>query len=159
MPHRILKLGNPALYEVSHPVKPDELNEIRPVIQELHNLLFEFKAKYNAGRAIAAPQIGYMKRLIYMNIDKPVIIINPKIYDESSETFELWDDCMCFPELLVKVKRHKSCKMKFYDEHWQEQNWDLTDDMSELLQHEVDHLDGILATDRAIDSRSFRWKQ
>jgi peptide deformylase len=69
--------------------------------------------------------------------------------------YELWDDCMSFPELLVKVKRHKACRLSFYDQSWHKQEWDLTGDLSELLQHEYDHLDGILATMRAIDGRSF----
>jgi peptide deformylase len=69
---------------------------------------------------------------------------------------ELWDDCMSFPGLLVRVKRHRRCVMDFLDENWQAQQWILEDDLSELIQHEYDHLDGILATQRAIDDRSFR---
>jgi peptide deformylase len=72
--------------------------------------------------------------------------------------FELWDDCMSFPNLLVKVKRHKSLTIKYLDENWQTQEWQMTDDLSELLQHEYDHLDGILCTMRAIDEKSFKWR-
>ena len=68
---------------------------------------------------------------------------------------ELWDDCMSFPNLLVKVRRHKRCSLRFYDENWKEQVWRLEDDMSELIQHEYDHLNGILATQRAIDDKSY----
>jgi peptide deformylase len=46
--------------------------------------------------------------------------------------------------------------MEYYDEYWQKHTWQLSDDLSELMQHEYDHLDGILATMRAIDSQSFR---
>jgi peptide deformylase len=155
---RILKLGNPKLHEISIPVKKNELAELEPVIKDLHNTLMDFRAKYNAGRAIAAPQIGVLKRLIYLNIDKPVIIINPELFDLSSQIMEIWDDCLCFPELLVKIKRHESCKMGFLDEKWNINEWQLNGNLAELLQHECDHLDGILATQRAIDNRSFKWR-
>jgi len=156
--NKVLKLGNPKLHEVSAPVEKHELAELEPVTRDLHQILMEFRAKYHAGRAIAAPQIGILKRLIYLNIDEPFIMINPQLYDMSEELMVIWDDCLCFPDLLVKVRRHKSCNIRFRDDNWQEHTWDLTGDLSELLQHEVDHLDGILATQRAIDRRSFKWR-
>ncbi|KPK85196.1 MAG: formylmethionine deformylase [Bacteroides sp. SM23_62_1] len=156
---KVLKLGNPVLHEVSLPVEKDELPLLQPVIRDLHDILFEFRAKYNAGRAIAAPQIGVLKRLIYLNIDKPFVIINPELSDLSPEMVEIWDDCLCFPDLLVRVKRHKTCTIRFYDMNWQRQEWQLSGDLSELLQHECDHLNGILATQRAIDDKSFRWRR
>jgi len=119
----------------------------------------EIKGRYNFGRAIAAPQIGVMKRLIYLNIDKPIIIINPQFSQLSSEMIELWDDCMSFPNLLVKVRRHKRVTIKYIDENWQQQQWKVNDDLSELLQHEYDHLDGILSTMRAINETSFKWRE
>src|SRR3954469_18301127 len=78
----------------------------------LDNVMKEIRLKYNFGRAIAAPQLGIMKRLIYMNIDKPVVFINPELHNLSNDLFELWDDCMSFPNLLVKVKRHQSLTIK-----------------------------------------------
>ena len=116
--------------------------------------LLDFRNKYNAGRAIAAPQIGVMKRLIYMHIDKPVVFINPTFKDQS-EVMVVWDDCMSFPDLLVKVRRHKSCTIVYRDMDLNEKQMQLADDLSELLQHEYDHLDGILAVSRAIDPHSF----
>jgi peptide deformylase len=107
------------------------------------------------GRAIAAPQLGVMKRLIYMHIDEPLIFINPILDRVSEEMMEVWDDCMCFPELLVKVRRHKRCHIGYQNMDWGEEEMWLEDDLSELVQHEIDHLDGILAISRAIDSQSF----
>jgi peptide deformylase len=155
---KILKLGDPKLYEVSEPINKTEMGSLRPVVDDLHHTLMEFKAKYHAGRAIAAPQLGIMKRLIYMNITGPVILINPELFDFSDEKLELWDDCMCFPNLLVKVQRHKRCKLRFLNLNWEEEVWELKDDLSELLQHEVDHLNGVLAIQRAIDDKSFAWR-
>jgi peptide deformylase len=154
----LLLLGDPRLYEVCEPVKFEELHLVKEWTADLHNVMEEIRAKYNFGRAIAAPQLGIMKRLVYMNIDKPVVFINPTFENLSDEMFELWDDCMSFPNLLVKVKRHKSLTINYLDENWQPQSWKMEYALSELLQHEYDHLDGILCTMRAIDNQSFRWR-
>ena len=151
----ILLLGNPKLYEICAPVKSAELESIQPAITDLHDTMMDFRKRYKKGRAIAAPQIGVMKRLIYMHIDKPVVFINPIFKDKSNEMIVVWDDCMCFPDLLVKVRRHKSCTIIYKDMNFNEQQMRLNDDLSELLQHAYDHLDGILAVSRAIDSQSF----
>ena len=90
--------------------------------------------------------------------DRPTVFINPLLEMKSPEMMEVWDDCLCFPDLLVRVKRHKSCRILYLDEHWKEQKIWLAGDLSELLQHEFDHLEGILAVSRAIDGQSFALK-
>lgn len=152
----ILLLGDPILHEISEPVDQSELPSLREQIEGLHDLVIQFREKYGRGRAIAAPQIGLMKRMICLNIEKPITIINPVLTNISTELFELWDDCMCFPNLMVRVNRHISCTLRFKDEHWNDHEWHLENDLSELLQHEYDHLNGILATQRAIDDKSFK---
>ena len=154
----ILLLGNPLLYEESVNVEKEEISVLLPKINLMFETVIDYRKRYGAGRAIAAPQIGLMKRIICLNIDKPVAMLNPALSDLSEEMFEIWDDCMSFPNLLVKVKRHKKITLTFYDLEWQKQTWHLEDDLAELIQHEYDHLEGILATQRAIDSQSFRWK-
>jgi peptide deformylase len=154
----ILLLGNPLLYEKAEPVKKTELKQLLPKIELMFETVLDFRNKYGAGRAIAAPQIGLRKRIICLNTDKRVAMINPEISDLSEEMFEVWDDCMSFPNLLVKVMRYKKLTISFFDLNWKRQTWHLEDDMAELIQHEYDHLDGILATQRAIDNQSFRWK-
>ena len=151
----ILLLGNPTLYEVSDPVENEELSHVESISRDLHDTMMEFRRKYGAGRAIAAPQIGVMKRIIYMHIDEPQVFINPILDGFSKEMIEVWDDCMCFPDLLVRVRRHKSCSVRYRDTNWEMQTMNLEDSLSELIQHEYDHLDGILAVSRAIDSKSF----
>ena len=151
----ILLLGNPRLYEVSEAVNETELDSLRPVIDDLHDTMMAFRHQWEAGRAIAAPQIGVMKRLIYLHIDRPVVFINPWFETKSAEMFEVWDDCMSFPDLLINVKRHQSCQLVYRDMHWQQQRLTLTGDLAELLQHEVDHLDGVLAVSHAVDSTAF----
>jgi len=152
----ILTLGNPLLYDVSELVKQDELAYMRNVVDDLHHVMMDFRKLFGFGKAIAAPQIGVRKRLIYMHIDKPVVIINPEFEYKSEEMFEMWDNCMSFPTLMVKLNRHKSCVIKFMDLKWNEQRMEVSEELSELLQHEYDHLDGILATQRAVDDKSFK---
>ena len=96
----------------------------------------------------------WKNRLIYMFIDKPVVFINPVIEQKSKETITVWDDCMCFPDLLVKVRRHKSCRISYKNMSWENKALTVEGSLSELLQHEYDHLDGILAISRAIDKKS-----
>jgi peptide deformylase len=155
----LVLLGDPRLYEVCAPVLESELPLVAGWVADLHNVMSEIRAKYQFGRGIAAPQIGVMKRLVYLNIDRPIVMLNPELDDASPDLFELWDDCMSFPNLLVRVRRHQQVTVRYRDEHWQPQTWTVQDGLSELLQHECDHLDGVLCTMRAIDQQSFRWKK
>lgn len=152
---QILMLGNPELYKVSVDVKKEDLTEISGIVTDLHDTLMDFRNRFGVGRAIAAPQIGVFKKIIYMNIDNPLVLINPVLREQSPEMIEIWDDCLSFPDLLVKVLRHRSCKIDYLDREWKSCSMSLQDDLSELLQHECDHLDGILAVQRAIDGKSF----
>lgn len=153
---KILILGDPKLYELSEAVKREELEAIKTVIEDLHDTMMEFRRKYKAGRAIAAPQIGVMKRIIYMNTGNPMVFINPRLEFIGDEQFEVWDDCMSFPGLMVKVLRYKECKLYYKNMNFEDCEIEFKDDLSELIQHEYDHLDGILAVQRGIDNKSFR---
>ena len=159
MERKILLLGNPKLYEVSENVKREELEELRHVFADMFDCIKGIRRDYGFGRAIAAPQIGVMKRVICILTDKPYVIINPKLEFIGDEMMELMDDCMSFPKLFVRVRRYRHCILRYLDENWQIQEMRMDDDMSELIQHEYDHLDGILATMRAIDNKSFMIKE
>lgn len=159
MEREILLLGNPALYEISEEVKEEELELLRPVFEDMFDCIRGIRRDYGFGRAIAAPQIGIKKRLICMLTDQPRVIINPTLEPVGDELMELWDDCMSFPKLLVRVRRCRRCILRYQDENWQPQELLMEDGMSELIQHEYDHLNGILATMRAVDSKSFAMKK
>ena len=133
-------------------------DSLQSFVEDLHDTLMAFREKYHAGRAIAAPQIGVPKRLIYMYIDRPVVFLNPTLEFPDPERMELLDDCMSFPGLLVKVERYRRCTVRCRDLDWRECCFTFEDDLSELIQHEYDHLDGILATMRAVDKRSLFFK-
>lgn len=156
--HDILKLGDPRLYEVCTPVLKSELPQVQKWVQQLHEAMEDIRRIYGFGRGIAAPQLGIMKRMFYLNLDRPYVILNPVITSPSEGLFELWDDCMSFPNLMVRVRRHQSLTLEYLDENWEKQTWTVEGAISELIQHEYDHLDGVLCTMRAIDDKSFRWK-
>ena len=159
MERELLLLGDPRLYEVCEPVEQDELEELRPVFEDMFDCIKAIRRDYGFGRAIAAPQIGVMKRVICMLTDRPYVIINPELEFVGDEMMELMDDCMSFPKLLVRVRRYRHCILRYTDENWEKQEKRMDDDMAELIQHEYDHLDGITATMRAIDSKSFVMKR
>lgn len=155
MKREILLLGNPRLYDVSEAVRKEELSDLECVVKDLHDTLMDFRERYHAGRAIAAPQIGVFKRILYMYIDKPEVFINPVLEFPDEERMELIDDCMSFPNLLVRVERYRRCVIRYKNMDWQDCEKKLDGELSELLQHEYDHLDGVLATMRAVNSRAF----
>ena len=153
----ILLLGNENLYKICKEVSRDNIKNARRIVEDLHDTIIDFRGKYGFGRAIAAPQINELYRMIYMNFDnKSIALINPRLEFVGSEKFEVWDDCMSFPGLEVRLYRYKKCKVYYKDLNWDDCTLDFSDDLAELVQHEYDHLDGILAVQRAIDNKSFR---
>lgn len=159
MIQEILRLGNPQLYEVSEEVTEGELSQVKRTAEDLHDTMMEFRRVHHAGRAIAAPQIGIKKRILYMNTgDREILFINPVLRFPEPEKMEVLDDCMSFPGLYVKVMRYRRCIVEYRDLQWEHRQIELEEDLSELIQHEYDHLDGILATMRAIDEKSFVMK-
>lgn len=151
----ILLLGNPKLWQISQPVADAQSKATQAIIRHLSETLERFRNENGFGRAIAAPQIGIHQRIIFTNINGGFALINPVITNASTEMFELWDDCFSLPNLLVKVQRHVEIKVAFTSEAGAARSLIFQNDLSELFQHEIDHLEGILATDRAIDKRSF----
>ena len=152
----VLLLGDPRLRASCAPVREAMDAAFRSEAEALQSTLEAFRAQHGFGRAIAAPQIGVAKRFIaarYAGL--PQLVIDPQVVWRSDETFTLWDDCMSFPDLLVRVRRHASVTVECRDEAGRHRRLERLDrSASELLQHELDHLDGILAVDRAVDERS-----
>jgi peptide deformylase len=148
----ILLLGDPRLRLRSEEVTQFDAN----AFAELASALDAFRKQHGFGRAISAPQIGIPQRFIAVNLGRGTFfIVNPIVTWRSGETFTMWDDCMSFPDLLVRVSRFRSLSLRYVDEHGEAKEWqELDAAASELLQHEIDHLDGVLAVDRAMDARS-----
>jgi len=155
-PDQVLLLGDPRLRRRGAEVADVRAAAFHDAAARLHQALAAFRARHGFGRAIAATQLGLEARFIACNLgDGPLTLVNPRIVWRSRERFTLWDDCMSFPDLLVRVRRHASVSVEWCDEagrrHLRER---LDRATSELLQHEIDHLDGVLAVDRALDRAS-----
>lgn len=152
MASEVLLLGDPRLRVRSAEVQRYDAASFDALAATLE----AFRAKHGFGRAISAPQIGIHQRFIAVNLGKGTFfVVNPVITWRSGEIFTMWDDCMSFPDLLVRVRRVKSLSLEYVDEQGSVKQWREMDQASaELLQHEIDHLDGVLAVDRALDRES-----
>lgn len=153
----ILRVGSPALRAIAAEVTNIEDPAVIREAAALGDAIRAFRAEHGFGRAIAAPQIGIAKRMIGLAMPGwPEVLVNPQIVWTSDERITLWDDCMCFPEMLVRVARFASISVRFTDmtgkAHLKEA---LDRAQSELLQHEIDHLDGKLSLDRAVGENAF----
>lgn len=154
MPAReILLLGNPVLRQQCASVKFPLTEEAQSIIRDLKDTLAHFRFQRGFGRGIAAPQIGSAQKIIFVDYEFTGPLINPKIVKRSRRKFRLWDDCFSFPDILAHVERNCSIEVAFVDEQGKKKHLRADGSLSELLQHEIDHLDGILAIDRAIDSK------
>jgi peptide deformylase len=150
---RIIELGDPLLRSISRPVTQPA--EAAPVLDDLRDTLHEFQRTHGFGRGIAAIQIGVPLRLIYIEIHGlRYELINPHITSTSEEKFRMWDDCFSFPNLMVQLDRHQRIRLHYQDRQGHPHQIDAEWDFAELLQHEIDHLDGILSIDRVIDPKT-----
>jgi peptide deformylase len=155
---RVLQLGDPSLRQrcghVDHPSSP----QIRELVTDLSDTLAQWRAKTGYGRAIAAPQIGVLQRVILLRLpgEEPWPLINPEIIRRSDEKIVVWDACLSFLSIFMQVERYRDISVRYQDLQGNTQEIEAGEDrnLSELLQHEIDHLDGILAVDRVVDIKS-----
>lgn len=123
------------------------------LVADLKDTLVDFRETNGLGRGIAAPQIGILKRIIYLFFDEfKGELINPKITKHSEETGLYWDSCFSFKAaFFIKVKRWKNIEVQYFDLNGEKKTIKADGEISELLQHEIDHLDGILFPDRKVE--------
>ncbi len=161
MQDRVLLLGDPKLRRRAESVPTPRSPQFQDDAARLRRALTEFRGEHGFGRAIAAPQLGISHRFMAIHMPGwPPLVVNPEIRWKSDETFTLWDDCMSFPSLLVRVRRHASIVLSYEDGDGGRHTTDALDAAtSELLQHEIDHLDGVLAVDHAIDPAALVYRE
>ena len=154
----LLQLGDPRLREVAQPVTDPTAPEIASLLQDLADTLAHWRATTGYGRGIAAPQIGSGLRVIFLQLPgaEPWPLINPQITWRSPETMLVWDACLSFLCIFMQVPRHREIELRYQDPQgqWHQFRAGQERDYSELLQHEIDHLDGILCLDRVTDVRT-----
>lgn len=150
---RIRLLGDPVLRRVSEPV--EDPARVIALLADLRDTLHQFRRDHGFGRGISAVQVGEPVRVIYLEFEgQPYCLLNPQYDWQSPASFRLWDDCFSFPNLMVQLERHEAVRVRYRDERGQDQVLEASGPLSELLQHEIDHLDGVLAVDRALDANS-----
>jgi len=141
--------------------KVDKLDEDAKKL--VKNLLDTLRAAKNPeGAGLAAPQIGVSKRVCIArrflpnpnNESKPLIqdyvLINPKIISSSNETDLGWEGCLSIPDSYGKVLRAKKVKVKALNEEGEEVKINASGFFARIIQHEIDHLDGILFTSKLV---------
>ncbi len=148
----IVTFDDPVLRE-----KATAVTENTPDVQQfIENML---ETMYNAdGIGLAAPQVGVSDRIFVIDADPvldkeeeelygPMVFINPEIVELSGEKIMMDEGCLSLPELNDKVKRHEFVTIRFLDRNFEEQELQAGGWMSRVIQHENDHLDGILFID------------
>jgi peptide deformylase len=159
MPVRtILQLGDPALRQKAAAVEDPSSREIHDLVRDLADTLAHWRAKTGYGRGIAASQLGVLQRVIFLKLPgvEPWPLINPEIVEHGEEKIVVWDACLSFLSVFMQVERHRHITVGYQNLDGQSLEFEAGDDrnLSELLQHEIDHLDGILAIDRVVDLKT-----
>ena len=153
----ILTDPDPRLRRRAEPVGAID-REVESVVGALAACLRGYRAAHGHGRGIAAPQLGIARRIVVLDLGAgPIALLDPEITWRDPETFSVWDDCFSLPGRLVRVRRHRSVSLRYRDLAGRARQWErLPPDLAELVQHELDHLDGVLMSDRADGDDAFR---
>ena len=159
MPVRpILQLGDPLLRQKAAPVADLTAPEIQDLVRDMADTLAHWRSVTGYGRGIAAPQLGILQRVIFLKLPDadPWPLINPEIIKRSEEKIIVWDACLSFLSIFMQVERHRHIIVRYQDLDAKTLEFAAGDNrnLSELLQHEIDHLDGILAIDRVTDVKT-----
>lgn len=152
----ILSIGDPRLRVVSRAIEAADLPSVLELGDRMSRTLARFRHEHGWGRAIAAPQVGTALRLVVFDLGNgPFPALNPRMTWRSRETAVVYDDCFSLPGIAAPVERHTSVTLDYEDAGLQPQRIErLPLDLAELVQHELDHLDGVLFVDRITDTRS-----
>ena len=147
----VLQLGDPDLRRRCRDVGADA--ELGTLVEDLADTLRHWRRTTTYGRGIAAPQIGVDLRVVHLDLGEPWTLCNPRITGRSDERWEPWDACLSVAvQFFGRVHRHRWIEVAWTDLDGQEHALRAEDDLAELLQHELDHLDGLLFTDRLVDA-------
>jgi len=159
MPIReVLQLGNPLLREKAVAVEDPTARAVHDLVRDLADTLRPWRSATGYGRGIAAPQLGILRRVIFLQLPgaEPWPFINPEIIKRSDDKIIVWDACLSFLSIFMQVERHRQITVRYQNLEGEvlEVEAGADRDLSELLQHEIDHLDGVLAIDRVVDLKT-----
>jgi peptide deformylase len=156
---RVLKMGDPLLYQKAAPVEQFGTPQLEGLISDMFDTMAALE-----GAGLAAPQIGVCQRVVIFGFNsnprypeaEPVpttILINPTIELLGEETSEDWEGCLSVPGLRGRVARHTKIRYGGYDQAGSELDRTVSGFHARVVQHECDHLDGILYPMRLKDVR------
>ncbi len=150
--------NHPALHAIAEEVTSAEISDgtVKKILKDMRSALKSYKVDGFTAVAIAAPQIGVSKRIFIIEDQSKdrdalptLVAINPKIVKFSKKTHEVGEGCLSIPEYYGIVKRSTNVTLRAYDEHGKVYERGAGTLLAQIIQHEYDHLDGILFTDRA----------
>jgi peptide deformylase len=148
----LLELGNPALRQCAQAVTDVPSAETEAIITDLRDTLREFRRQHGWGRALAAPAIGAPKRIVLIAFeDQELVLINPRFERWSRELAAAYESCMTFSSIWSVVHRPKQVVVVAQDAEGKEQRYEVDGDLARIMQHEIDHLDGLTWLDRDPD--------
>ena len=158
---RVLKMGDPRLLEVSSPVEPIDAAALAPLLEDMWDTM---AAENGAG--LAAPQIGVMQRVVIFGYQKnprypeapPVpqtVLINPQIEPLGEIREDGWEGCLSVPGMRGVVPRFRDIRYRGFDQHGNPIEREASGFHARVVQHECDHLDGILYPQRIEDMTRF----
>lgn len=156
---KIAQLGQPILRAIAREVSAEEIRtpEFQTFIDDMLETLMEAK-----GAGLAGPQVFRSQRIFLGGVLQPVeekgprdveVFINPRITAITEERAAAWEGCLSFSELLVLVERPIGVRIEFLNGQGEPRMLQLADFPARVVQHELDHLDGILTIDRAPSTR------
>ena len=147
----ILQLGNPTLRAPSAVVAEPDGPDVRSLSTDLRETLLSHRSRTGYGRGIAAPQLGALERVIHVELEGSRTLVNPVVTARNADTMVVWDFCFSYFSIFFPVRRSVLVEVKYQDPQGRDQRLEATGHLAELLQHEIDHLDGVLAIDLVTD--------
>ncbi|NOX44021.1 MAG: peptide deformylase [Gammaproteobacteria bacterium] len=158
---KILRIGHPLLLQKSQPVRVFNTHELDQLIEDLFDTMAE-----NDGAGLAAPQIGEMLRVVVFDVENnprypdkgPVprtVLINPTIEPLDPEMSDDWEGCLSVPGMRGVVSRYTHIHYVGYDSQGHFFEKEVEGFHARVVQHECDHLDGVLYPQRIKDMRLF----
>jgi peptide deformylase len=150
----IITDGHPTLRKVAKKVNPREIDD--PLFQQLIDDMFE--TMYDApGVGLAAPQVNVSKRMFVIDVQDDVheaaVVINPKI-ERAEEEVELTEGCLSVPGYVGEITRYRSMAVSGLDRYGNKIRLEGDGLFAQCLQHEIDHLNGVLYVDKAKNVRA-----
>jgi peptide deformylase len=157
---KVARMGHPVLRAKARPLDKSEIRGA--VVQKLIDDMMDTMAEYH-GVGLAAPQIHEALRIFVAALDdgedddeeaEPLALINPEITVVGSDIVEDWEGCLSIPDVRGRVPRAREIKVRAYDRKGDRIELRAHDFSARVIQHETDHLDGVLFFDRMTSFQS-----